>query len=105
MAQIVSLKFGSKLLQKETFCQAILPDCYEIGSDYYPVLFLLHGLFGNGTNFLELTNIVEYTRGKKMIVILPEGSDGWYTNSATVANDQFESHFWEEILPTIKKQL
>jgi S-formylglutathione hydrolase FrmB len=38
-----------------------------------------------------------------MIVVVPEGKDGWYTDGA-VANEKFESYFIQELLPDVARR-
>ena len=35
---------------------------------------------------------------------MPEGNDGWYTDSATVPNDKYESYIIRELIPEIDKK-
>ena len=80
---------------------ALLPTDYESSREPYPVLYLLHGLFGRHDDWVERTHLVREATGLKLIVVMPEGGDGWYTDSATVPNDRYESHLVRELLPEI----
>ncbi len=35
---------------------------------------------------------------------MPEGNNGWYTDSATVTNDKYESYIISELIPEIEKK-
>ena len=35
---------------------------------------------------------------------MPEGDDGWYTDSATVPNDKYETYIIKELIPEIDKK-
>ena len=39
-----------------------------------------------------------------MIVVTPEGNDGWYTDSATIATDKYESYILQELLPDVQQR-
>jgi S-formylglutathione hydrolase FrmB len=39
-----------------------------------------------------------------MIVVMPEGNDSWYTNSATVATDKYESYILTELIPDVEQR-
>jgi S-formylglutathione hydrolase FrmB len=80
----------------------IMPDVLATSHEKYPVLYLLHGLFGSCDNWLELTGIAEYAAERNMAIVMPEGGDGWYTDSATLEDDRFESYFTSELMPEIE---
>ena len=67
----------------------ILPDGYTKKHDRYPVLYLMHGLGGNYTNWVKLTNIVRYAKDHSMIIVTPDAGDGWYTNSPLQTNANY----------------
>ncbi|HRH44997.1 MAG TPA: alpha/beta hydrolase-fold protein, partial [Pyrinomonadaceae bacterium] len=93
MTKILNENLQSKLLQRDIPYRVILPKNYETNENRYPVLYLLHGLFGSCENWLELTNLKNYVLGKEIIIILVDGENGWYSDSKTVENDKFESYF------------
>lgn len=91
----------SGLMRRRVPYCALLPTNYESSRESYPVLYLLHGLFGRHDDWVERTDLVREAAGLKLIVVMPEGGDGWYTDSATVPNDRYESHLVRELLPEI----
>lgn len=52
------------------------PDCKDI-----PVLYLLHGMSGNHNSWLKRTNVERLLRGTNLIVVMPNTSNGWYTDT------------------------
>lgn len=82
----------------------LLPLGYERHSAAYPVLYLLHGLFGRFDDWVERTDIVAQAASHDVIIITPEGGDGWYSDSATSEQEKYESHFVCELLPEIEKR-
>ena len=82
----------------------IVPASYETSKVDYPVLYLLHGLFGTSANWLELSSLQKYLAGQKYIAVLPEGYNNWYSDSVSNSEDKFESSFLEELIPTIEKK-
>lgn len=89
-------------MRRELPLRVIVPANYEASKVVYPVLYLLHGLFGNCDNWLELTALKSHLADKEFIVVLPEGGHSWYTDSATVASDKFESSFINELIPAVE---
>ncbi len=70
--------FKSCSLQREMPYRIYLPDDYENDDESYPVLYLLHGLFGSFENWSELGDLENTVGDLKLIVVMPEGEQGWY---------------------------
>ena len=105
IAKLMKIKgmFDSPILGTALPYYVLLPIDYEVSGLRYPVLFLLHGLFGECSNWTELTDIASRAAGYQFIIVMPEGRDGWYTDSATVASEKYETHFLSEFLPHIEE--
>lgn len=99
-------KLNSKLMSREMPYRVILPPNYNQKDEKtrYPVLYLLHGLTGHFDNWSSKTKIAEYARKYRFIIIMPEGNDGWYSDSATVPDDKYESHLIQEFIPEIDRK-
>ena len=69
----------------------------------YPVLYLLHGYSGSHDNWLTKTKIAEYVRDVPMIVVMPDGENSWYVNSAMEPNDRFEDYIVNDLPNYIQK--
>jgi putative tributyrin esterase len=102
VVKIVKEILQSSLMRRELPFRVILPETYETSSDNYPVLYLLHGLFGSCDNWLELTEIENYLADKEFVVVIPEGRNNWYSDSATIETDKFESSFINELIPAVE---
>jgi putative tributyrin esterase len=102
VVKIVKDILQSSLMQRELPFLVILPEHYEVSKVNYPVLYLLHGLFGSCDNWLELTEIANYLVDTEFVVVLPEGGNNWYSDSATIATDKFESSFINELIPAVE---
>lgn len=102
MIKIVKEIFKSNLLQREISYKVILPENYDFSEEKFPVIYLLHGLFGNADNWLELTDLKKYLRQKGFVTVLPEGYNNWYSDSATIECDKFESSFINELIPFVE---
>ena len=63
----------------------------------YPVLYLLHGYSGGHDNWWTKTKIAEYVRDIPMIVVMPDGENSWYVNSAMDPNDRFEDYIVNDL--------
>jgi len=102
---IETIQFRSTLVGKTLPYSVILPRDYRASrNSRYPVLYLLHGLAGHYSDWTTRTNVADYASRYRMIVILPEGNDGWYTDSATIPGDKYESYFLRELMPDVQKR-
>lgn len=70
----------------------------------FPVLYLLHGLTGHNSDWLEKTRIALYATQYDLFIVMVEGDDGWYTDSATVPTDKYESYILKELFPDVEKR-
>lgn len=104
-ARVETIQFKSSLTGKVLPYSVVLPPDYEQKrvkeQSRYPVLYLLHGLSGHYSNWIEKTKLKEYAAQYQFIIVTPEGGDGWYTDSATVAADKYETYIMEELLPEV----
>lgn len=101
---IRTLKLNSKLMGREMPYRVIVPRDYEfMKTAQFPVIYLLHGLTGHYDNWTEKTRIGEYERGFNYIIVMPEGGDGWYTDSVSVGSDKYESYIVNELIYEVEK--
>jgi putative tributyrin esterase len=106
-SSLVTIRFQSKLVQKELPYIVVLPRDYETAKNKqmeYPVLYLLHGLWGHYTDWTSRTKLTEYAAQHRMVIVTPEGNDGWYTDSATNATEKYETYIVQELIPDVEKR-
>jgi len=98
-------KLASKLMARDMPYRVIVPVGYDAKPEQrFPVIYLLHGLAGHFTNWTDLTKVTSYAAKYNFIIVMPEGNDGWYTDSATVPKDKYESYLLRELIPEIDKK-
>jgi putative tributyrin esterase len=98
-------KLPSKLMGRDMPYRVIVPREYGEKPDRrFAVIYLLHGLGGHFDNWTEKTKLTAYVSEYNFIIVSPEGNDGWYTDSATVPNDKYESYIAQELIPEIDKK-
>ncbi len=105
--RVQTVQFESKLVGKTLPYNVLLPVDYNEEASKtkrYPVLYLLHGLTGHYTNWLEKTKLTEHAAPYGLIVVTPEGNDSWYSDSVTVATDKYETYFINELLPDVQRR-
>jgi S-formylglutathione hydrolase FrmB len=105
--RVQTIQFESKLVGKTLPYNVLLPVDYDqpaAKSKHYPVVYLLHGLTGHYTNWLQYGHLIDYTVAYEFIIVMPEGNNGWYTDSATVPTDKYESYIVQELIPDVEKR-
>ena len=106
-SRVETVHFKSELVGKQLPYRVVLPIGYDdvmTRSRKYPVIYLLHGLFGDHTNWTERTKLAQYASTYDLIVVTPEGENGWYTDSATVPSQKFESYIIKELIPDVQRR-
>lgn len=107
---LVTVNFESQYLKNNTEVSIILPDrprdvdskVFYDRKKRYPVLWLLHGTFGDHTDWLRHTNIELYACENDVIVVMPSGLNSDYVNW-----DRFATQFkmfdflTEELMPMV----
>lgn len=70
----------------------------------FPVLYLLHGLTGQSSNWIDRTSFALYASQYDLFVVMVEGENGWYTDSAIVPTQKYESYLLRELIPDVEKR-
>src|SRR5258707_7376715 len=105
VSSVETVQFQSKLTNATLPYNVILPPDYRASSaTRYPVLYLLHGFGGHYSEWVTHTNVADYAARYRMIVVMPEGNTGWYTDSAGVVADKYESYILKELIPDVQKR-
>ena len=102
-SNLETVQFHSTLVGRTLPYNVILPRDYRAARvRRYPVLYLLHGFGGHYSDWVTRTNVADYASAYRMIIVMPEGNDGWYTDSATLQNEKYESYFLNELIPDVQ---
>ena len=83
-------------LRKMTSCMVILPE--NAGPGPFPVWYLLHGLSDDHTAWTRRTNLERYLGNLPVIVVIPDGGRGYYTDSATEPLAAFETFILRDLV-------
>ena len=92
--------FHSQSLGRDVRYRVLLPRNYQ-GGGPFPVLYLLHGLYGDYLNWDTRTGLETYARNLSLLIVMPDAGDSWYTNSATVPNDKYENYIVQDLIRKI----
>lgn len=108
---LIHFNFESHYLHSNTEISIIMPEksrqtdpknFYGSGRKY-KVLWLLHGTFGDHSDWLRHTNIELYAREKNLVCVLPSGLNANYVNwpKFGIGYDMW-SHLTEELMPMLQ---
>jgi putative tributyrin esterase len=104
-ARVDEQKLASRMMGKEIPYRVVLPASYSTQEQKrYPVVYLLHGLTGHFNNWTEMAKLTEHVGKYELIVVTPEGGDGWYTDSVSIKDEKWESYIVQELIPEIEKK-
>jgi len=92
----------SKSLGQSMHYRILLPASYEGSTRSYPVLYLLHGLYGDYKNWTDKTSVAKYLSGVDLIVVMPDADDSWYTNSVTDRTQKYEDYLIKDLISEIE---
>lgn len=108
---LVQLDVESLYLHGNTTVSIFLPDCprdsdaerfYKSGKKYR-VLWLLHGTYGDHTDWVRRTMLEVYARERQLICVMPSGLNADYTNWSDFADGyDMWNYFLKELMPMIQ---
>jgi S-formylglutathione hydrolase FrmB len=105
-SRLSELTVSTPALTKPAHVRVLLPDGYDASAaDRYPVLYLLHGAFGDSADWTESGDAEAITAGQPLIVVMPDGGNGgWYTdwrNRGAGGPPEWETFHIEQLIPWV----
>lgn len=100
---LAKTRFFSQALGMCVTCNAILPQDYSPSTHRAPVLWLLHGAYGNYSDWVRFTNIERYAHAYGLAVIMPSAHNSFYTDMAH--GQKFYTYIAKELPHTLPKML
>ena len=107
---LMTLNFESRYLKNSHEVLIVLPDrphdrsprdFYRSGARY-PVLWLLHGTYGDQTDWVRRTNIERYAEEKDLAVVMPPALNSNYSNwDDTMLGYSMYDYLTEELMPLV----
>ncbi len=101
--------FKSELLNKTMPYSVYLPPDYDHSRRYYPAVYLLHGLTGSHTDWIQfgemahtLDSGIASGQMTPTIVVMPDAGNSWYINRAD-GSMPYRDMFLQELIPHIDK--
>jgi putative tributyrin esterase len=74
-----TINYFSRSIQKASSFNIVFPDDPKIPRPW-SVFYLLHGLSDDHTIWERRTSVERYVEGLPLVVVMPDGGRGWYTN-------------------------
>jgi S-formylglutathione hydrolase FrmB len=104
---------ASRALGGDLVYALYLPPGYDDGARRYPVLYLLHGAFGNHLEWLHsgylqetLDAMIADGRVAPMIVVMPEAGNSWYVDSKSIGGPgDYETAIAADLVAEVDKTL
>ncbi len=75
-----TINYFSRSLEKASSFNIVFPDDPGIPKPW-SVFYLLHGLSDDHTIWMRRTSIERYVAGLPLVVVMPDGGRGWYSNA------------------------
>jgi len=94
------VRFHSAAINREMPFRVLMPVTISPGTKL-PVVYLLHG---GGGNFRDWSNYSDVARfaGQDMILVMPEGDESYYTNSAEPPQDRYEDYIVNDVISEVE---
>jgi len=96
----------TQLLEHPDSVAYYLPKTYSSTTKKnFPVVFMLHGYGGNYRQMGHILNLQSIANHYNFIIVCPDGlKDSWYFDSPTQRNSEYETFFFQDLLPYIKHE-
>ena len=91
---------ANNALNKMTAFTVLLP---EAGPGPFPVLYLLHGLSDDHTAWTRRTRLESHVDGRPLIVVMPDGGRGFYTDSRGNPHGAYETFILRDLIPFVDR--
>jgi S-formylglutathione hydrolase FrmB len=93
----------SPKMDREIRTSVVLPPGYESNPQQrFPVLYTLHGMFASYDSYAEMPTLRRTLKDHPMIIVGFDGDKtGWYLDSTKDPKSQFETFFYDELIPYI----
>ena len=105
---LLHLNYMSRTLMGNTDVNILLPDADKDPKEFYdentkyPVLWLLHGTFGDYTDWIRMSGLERYCKDKKLVVVMPSSLNSMYADWSTFAMGYNAfSNLLNELMPMI----
>lgn len=105
-SHIDTLKVQSASMNTSITNLVLLPDSYDRETDRFPVLYLLHGAFGNHTDWItKVSALQSYVDAYDIIIVCPDGGyNTWYFDSPVDPKMRYETYMSKELVAAVDRR-
>lgn len=98
-ASIDTISIYSNSMFKNVNCVVITPSVYQMTSDRFPVVYLLHGYSDNYATWVKrVPELQSLADENKLMIVCPDGAySSWYFDSPSDLNMHYETNISAEI--------
>jgi S-formylglutathione hydrolase FrmB len=101
-AKVTTIQVKSEAMGRDIPVNIILPEDYATSGKRYSVLYLLHGMTHNYSDWNNKSGVAAYAAKRPFIIVMPDGGQyGWYSN--TPKQGKYGDFFEKELVPAIDK--
>lgn len=94
------IHYFSRSLHKASTVNVVFPDDPEVHRPW-SVFYLLHGLSDDQSIWMRRTSIERYVSGLPLVVVMPDGGRGWYTNAKE--GSAYEDDLLKDVLGLVER--
>jgi putative tributyrin esterase len=98
---VKDVTFRSASLNRDMPYRVYLPQKYAQSAGRFPVLYLLHGIYGNFKDWDTQSHLRQYAQNLDLIIVMPDGGNHWYVNSATVPSNRYEDYIVKDLIAEV----
>jgi S-formylglutathione hydrolase FrmB len=92
--------FHSASLNREVSYRVVLPTRIPAGVKF-PAVYLLHGGNGSFRDWSNETDVARFAE-RGLILVMPDGDESWYTNSAEHPRDRYEDCITQDLIADVE---
>ena len=92
--------FHSAALNRDMPYRVIMPASVPTGVKF-PVVYLLHGGAGNFRDWTNYTDVAQFAE-RGLILVMPDGDDSYYTNSADHPEQHYEDYIVKDLIADVE---
>lgn len=97
-----TINYFSQSLKKASSLNIVFPDDPAIPRPW-GVFYLLHGLSDDHTIWMRRTSIERYAAGLPLVVVMPDGGRGWYTNARSEGGLAHEDDLVKDVVGLVDR--
>jgi S-formylglutathione hydrolase FrmB len=98
---ITDEEVASKAMGREMRYRVLLPAGYEASARRYPVLYLLHGLTGDYTDWETRTHLASHLSEFAVVVVMPDAGNSWYANAVSPVENKYEDYIAKDLIEDV----